>query len=523
MPSTAACPSNDAAALDLKDGVSAEATAADGNQKSSGWEADPDPVRPAWGRERGRPRTIEAPSYADPRRHRMPVTSPCRGCRRLDATRASRAAPHCRPEQGDTYPSRVPNDTERPRVPPILIDFPGIGSFAREWLEENSDQAQKILADCKGRYPLCLCRTPGLPLYIARRSRLYLARIPNSGPSHSPSCPSYEPDPSQCGWSIYSPRALSDCGEGRIAIKLGVPLAIRGEGAGAAPTASPVAGSDRPFRETIDLTGLLHLLWERSEFNRWTPRMRNRRHYRQVHKYLLESAEAVHVRRHALTRHLYVPEPYAPEKALEIEARRQRAFRELGQTAGGMPMRILVFGRVRSIVDSGHGPGIRLAHLPNEFVITAAREKLSKLHQATQFAWLDARAIHPEFQVLVLLTMQRAHDGQWQVDELAGMVTTEEFMPTFSIEDALVCKRLIAEDRRFYKPLPYDAVPTRFPNFLLTDCGDTPVPLEIVSGSAMETAARRARIAEYEALQRRFWLWDVVQTTMPPTLLRPAA
>lgn len=405
---------------------------------------------------------------------------------------------------------------------PILIEFPGLGSHSREWLEENPEQAQQLLAKCKGSYPLCMCRSPGLPLYIARRNRLYLARLPNSGPSHSPSCPSYEPDAALCGWSIYSSRALTDCGEGRIAVKLGVPLVIRGEGAPAAPAMSPSADSEHPFRESIELTGLLHLLWDRSEFNRWSPRMRNRRHYRQIHKYLLEAAESIRVGRRPLTRHLYIPEPYAPDKSLEIEARRQQTFRELGQTAGGVPMRILVFGRIRSIVEI-HGSGIRLAHLPNEFVIGAAREKLARLRQATEFAWLDARTLHPEFQLLALLTMRRGHDGLWQVDELAGMATTEEFIPVFSMEDALVCKRLLAEERHFYKPLPYDAAPTRFPNFLLTDCGDTAVPLEIISGAASDAAMRRLRIAEYEAERRRHWLWDVVQTAMPPTLLQPAA
>ena len=405
---------------------------------------------------------------------------------------------------------------------PIIIEFPGIGSFSREWLEENGERAQELLARCKGRYPLCLCRSPGLPMYIARRHRLYLARLPNTGPSHSLSCPSYEPDPTLCGWSIYSSRALADRGDGQIAVKLAVPLVIRGEGAGSAPTGSQIGGGDRPLRDSIALTGLLHLLWERSEFNRWTPRMRNRRHYRQIHKYLLEAAETVRVRRHSLTRHLYVPEPYAPDKALEIEARRQRSFRELSQTAGGLPMRILVFGRVRSIIEMTDGLGIRLAHLPNEFVISLAQEKLTKLCQTTQFAWLDSRAIHPEFQLLVLLTMQRSHDGQWQVGELAGMATIDEFVPVFSMEDALVCKRLIEEDRHFYKPLPYDTAPTRFPNFLLTDCGETAVPLEVISGSALDAAARRSRIAEYEAVQRRYWVWDVVQTALPPTLLKPA-
>lgn len=185
-------------------------------------------------------------------------------------------------------------------------------------------------------------------------------------------------------------------------------------------------------------------------------------------------------------------------------------------------MRILVFGRIRSIVET-HGLGIRLAHLPNEFVIGAAREKLARLRHATEFAWLDARTLHPEFHLLGLLTMRRAHDGVWQVDELAGMVTSEEFIPVFSMEDALVCKRLVAEERHFYKPLPYDAAPTRFPNFLLTDCGEAAVPLEIISGAASDAATRRLRIAEYETHHRRYWLWDVVQTAMPPALLQSAA
>lgn len=62
------------------------------------------------------------------------------------------------------------------------------------------------------------------------------------------------------------------------------------------------------------------------------------------------------------------------------------------------------------------------------------------------------------------------------------MVTTEEYLPTFSIEEALAVKRLVLEERHFYKPLPYDGRPTRFPNF--------PVPLEIVA----DAATRRLRM-----------------------------
>lgn len=405
----------------------------------------------------------------------------------------------------------------------MLIEFPQLGSFSREWLDENPEQAQELLAQCKGRYPLCKCREPGLPLYIARRNRLYLARVPNSGPQHAPCCPSYEPDRSLCGLSIYSARALSDCGEGRVAVKLGVPLTIRGERTGAPLTSAQPMAAECRFRDSVELPGLLHLLWERAGFNRWNPRMRHRRHYRQVYKYFLEAADTIQIRRCPLTRHLYVPEPYAPDQALEIEARRQRAFRELSQTASGVPLRILVFGRLRSIVETAAGPGLRLAHLPNEFVIGVPRDKLARLCHSTAFAWLDARSLHPEFQLLVLLTMQRAPHAHWQLEDLTGMVTTEEYLPTFSIEEALVVKRLVLEERHFYKPLPYDGRPTRFPNFLLTDCGEATVPLEIVAGNAADTATRRLRIAEYEANQQRYWLWDASERALPPTLLEPAA
>lgn len=122
--------------------------------------------------------------------------------------------------------------------------------------------------------------------------------------------------------------------------------------------------------------------------------------------YFLEAADTIQIRRYPLTRHLYVPEPYAPDHAIEIEARRQRAFRELSQTASGVPLRILVFGRLRSIVETAAGLGLRLAHLPNEFVIGVPRDKLARLCHSTAFAWLDARSLHPEFQLLALLTMQ---------------------------------------------------------------------------------------------------------------------
>jgi hypothetical protein len=92
-------------------------------------------------------------------------------------------------------------------------------------------------------------------------------------------------------------------------VKLGVPIPIRAERGGTSPVGSQAIVAEHTLRESITLTELLHLLWERSDFHRWSPRMRNRRHYRQVYRYVLEAAEGVQLGRNALTRHLTCQSP----------------------------------------------------------------------------------------------------------------------------------------------------------------------------------------------------------------------
>lgn len=400
----------------------------------------------------------------------------------------------------------------------IEIQFPDGERRSRAWLDDNPEKAQPLLAHCQGRYPLCLCRSPGQPLYVAMRSRYYLARLPNTGPAHAPQCPSYEPDPNQCGRGIYSTRAMEDRTDGRMHVKLGVPLMIRGPSSGiTAPNPSPTA-LERGVRETLELRGLLHLLWDRAEFNRWHPAMQSRRRYRQVRKYIWEAAENIAVRRKTLTRHLYIPEPFRPEHALEIEARRQRAWRERSQTSSGLPLRILVLGRVRAIVETEQITGLRLAHLRNELILRADQACLMRLKQLSEFAWIDWPTLNPEFHLIVLLTLQRTARGNWKVDAATAMVCTEDYIPVLSIEEAILAKRLVSEQRSFIKPLPYDGTEIRYPNFLLTDCGTQALPLEIIVDNEAEAVARHQRIAEYMNEKRVHWLWDLQNGALPPAL-----
>lgn len=401
----------------------------------------------------------------------------------------------------------------------VSIQFPGVGVKSREWLDQHPHETQAILAECKGQYPKCLCRSGGVELYIACRTRFYLARLPNSGPRHAPFCPSYEPDPSLCGRGAYSSIALSDRSDGRTSVKLDVPLLIRG-GRGEPPSTGPLSGeADQTTRDTMTLRGLLHLLWERAGFNRWSPRMAGRRHYRQLYKYILEAAETVVVGRRALTAHLYMPEPFEKAHSLEIEARRQRAFETLSQTASGAPKRMMVLGQVKAFTQSAHSSGVRFAHAPPSFVVWYDRGLGRKVEKAARFAFLDWPILHPDFHLIILLTMQRPRRGTWKADALASMVTTTDYIPVDSIEEAILSKRLVESERYFYKPLSYDSDGVRFPNFLLTDAADEPVPLEIVSRGGAPAAARNVRIAHYLERDQLHWTWDVHEDREPPALL----
>lgn len=402
---------------------------------------------------------------------------------------------------------------------PIEIEFPNLGTYTREYLDEHPEEMQRLLRQCKGQYPRCLCRTPSLPLYIAQRGKYYLARLPNSGPDHAPACPSYEPDAAQCGWGIYTPKALEERGDGYIRLRLAAPLTIRGS-TGAGPTV--VAGrvsAECTQRDAMGLRGLLHLLWERSEFNRWRPAMAGRRRYKQVYKYLLEAAELVSLRRENLTRHLFMPEPFDSTQRLQIEARRQRALAERSATAAGAPTRVLVAGQLRGIVPLENTvQGINLAHAPRELLIRTTPVLLARLRQETEFAWLDWPSLYSQFRLIVLFTMQRSRQGHWSIDELTGMVTTLEYIPVLSMEEALLAQHLIHQSRFFIKPLPYDAAAARLPNFLLVDCGAAAVPLEIVGYDATDAATRRSRIAQYLVNGVPHWSWDFRDQHLPPDL-----
>src|SRR5690606_16799591 len=109
------------------------------------------------------------------------------------------------------------------------------------------------------------------------------------------------------------------------------------------------------------------------------------------------------------------------------------------------------------------------------------------------------------------------------------MVVTEEWIPVESGYEAVIAEQLIAEGRRFEKPLRFDAREAVFPDFWLKDTA-APVPMEVWGMSTAEYQARKQeKTAHYDATYGSggWWSWnaangDSIPAIPPPVALQPS-
>lgn len=402
----------------------------------------------------------------------------------------------------------------------VTIRFKEIGDFTREWIEQNEEKSQEIFKRAKGQRPSCMCRPAGIPMYLAHYKKFFLKKMPNTGPDHAPHCPSFEPDPGLTGRGIYSKIAATEKPDGRLSIKAAVPILIRAAtGDSNPPQVSPSPGNPNAQKDEFKLTGVLHLLWERAGFNRWAPKMKNRRHYNQIYKFIYEAASLIILRRNPIKSYLYIPEPFKPDLVHEIDARRQRIFKTLTRTSHNEPKRMMVLGEIRDFISGEEGLGIHLGHTPKTLTFWCDNKMSTKVEKIIAFATPDWPSVNPLLKIITLMTVEKHEKSKWIVHDITAMVTNKNYIPITSLHEATLTDHLIENDRYFYKPLNYDSKGTGFANFLLTDTGDSPVPLEIFQlDKGAATASQNMRIAEYEENNEKYWQWDVNTETGPPAL-----
>jgi len=363
--------------------------------------------------------------------------------------------------------------------------------------------------------PRCLCVEAGVEMYVAKHARFVIKRMPETGPDHHVACGSFEVPASDSGLGELLGEAIVERAPDLLAVRLDFPLShlLSASPRGAPPESSPSVSA---ARKRLSIRALLHLLWERAGFNRWSPKMEGKRTWYVIRKYLLEAAAEIEVNGARLDTLLFVPEPYRPEEAEALRARRAAFFEGLVSDYGPERQPLaLVVGEVKDLSERAGVSGLTIKHMPD---CALSLDGATARHVLRRFEGERLlKAQQPNVRLVVASTVQISPVEGLHVDTLTLMTVTPEWIPFDHPLELALLSTLVREKRRFMKPLRYDAArSSAFADVLLLDLGSRPVPLDVVLPSE-DRHRRQAKEAAIAARDTRGWVWRPEESfTMPP-------
>jgi hypothetical protein len=363
--------------------------------------------------------------------------------------------------------------------------------------------------------PRCLCMPDGVEMYVARHRVYVVKRMPGTGGQHHPQCPSYEPDAQQSGLGELMGEAIIETALGNIELRVDFPW-VRIMGRGVAPGEPHDPGEVVVARRRMSLRALMHFLFERAGFNRWLPAMAGKRNQGVLCKHLLEAAAEMTVKGQPLAQRLYVPEPFSEASKAAAAQRRRDKLAILRPRDGQSPLAV-VLGEFKTCDATAFGRRVWIKHMPDAPLLIADRTwERARRTYATYLEVHDADAgYRPHLVIAALIRAKREHI--YEMDAMSLMLTSEHWIPVEGAHEIELIHALVEQQRRFIKPLRYDARNAAgFPNALLIDAGPEPVALHVVSAFADEKE-RAAKIEAVNRLASPTWVWwtDQLMPTLP--------
>jgi hypothetical protein len=353
-------------------------------------------------------------------------------------------------------------------------------------------------------------------MYVAQHRQFVVKRMPETGSRHHPICPSYEPELQQSGLGELAGVAVLESELGNVELRVDFPW-TRSTGRGL-PRGEPqdVAEVVVP-RRRMSLRALMHFLFERAGFNRWSPAMAGKRNQWVLHKYLLEAAEDVWVKGMALSERLYVPEPFSEVGRADAARRRREKLAVLQPRDGYSPLAV-VMGEFKASEATPLGRRVWIKHMPDAPLLIAAKawERVERVFGPLLEA-RDADTGHkPRLMMAALIRARREHT--YEIESASLMLTSGHWIPVEGVHELPLVHALVDQQRRFVKPLRYDArTAAAFANALLLDAGSVPVPLHVVS-AFMDPKEQAAKAFALKTGDAKMWIWHTSEPmpTFPP-------
>ncbi len=354
--------------------------------------------------------------------------------------------------------------------------------------------------------PRCLCVPGGVEMYVAHHSQFVVKRMPDTGPRHHPTCPSFEAEPGQSGLGELLGDAVIEAAPGNLELRVDFPLWR--SGAHAVPRGEPeVPAEVSEPHHRMSLHALLHWLFERAGFNRWSPAMLGKRNQGVLHKYLLEAALNVWVKGLPLADRLYVSEPFSEEHKADAARRRREKLAVLAPQEGHSPL-VIVIGEFKACDVSPLGCRLWIKHMPDAPLLLTVKT-WDRLQRVFSPLWEAMHADVGSTPRLMLAALIRARcEHSYEIDTASLMLTSEQWIPVEGVFELPLVQALVQQQRRFVKPLRYDARSAAgFANALLLDVGVEPVPLHVLS-AFMAPKDQAAKLHALKAAGEKAWVWN---------------
>lgn len=384
--------------------------------------------------------------------------------------------------------------------------------------EEDDPALPEVLANAyRDRVrPLCLCRQPGLPMYVATIGGQHvIKRMPLTGGQHDPACDSYEPPDDLLGLGPLMGSAVRlDPNSGMAALRL--EFSLTRTGSRAAPTSgAPETTSVKSESRRLSLRALLHLLWHEAGLTKWTSAWAGRRHWWNIRWHLIEAARTMLVKGALLSELLLVPETFRATDKDVIEARRATALSAIQLQRTGPRKLMVLVGELKEVQPARGGQRLVVKHMPGfPFLLD---EKTWRRVEARFEVELALWAANDASHLVAIATFGLNAGGLAVVEEIALMVVAENWVPYECARELRLVEALARFREQSIKGLRY-AAPTDQPiaAAILMQHRPRPMALFIVPPSANDAyeAALDDMIAARPEMDA--WIWRSTDGDMPP-------
>lgn len=396
------------------------------------------------------------------------------------------------------------------------IIFNNRETYDLDWL---SDPANPKAQNLFGRHyhspvrPKCQCLVDGRnrELVIKKRTRFFLAKLPGTGENHAAWYDLHGATTTDASGSNGKIPAIIESGD-KLDIHLGSYLELASNnGITNTDNSDNRSGNDGSSRSSITLLGLLHVCWQKAGLHIWHPVRQFPRTFNTIQKSVVAVASQITISKRRLASMLVIPIwRKGLDRAQNLEQNRQELFKNTAKSGRAA----IVIGVVNRWIPSKSGDGsvgVGLDLLDKLLWISpetaAATEK--SLGQLISEIDLDDRCI------MAIATVFRNGDS-CSTGEIALMRANLQFIPADSSFELLVANKLIAENRKFRKPLRLER--EKFlPDFVLMDCkADVVMEVFGVQGNPEYDARKAEKLAYYQASNIHCWHWTPADEDVMP-------